>query len=263
MTDTAQPQSDFQDPNAVTTQNLGGASVSSASSVSSSSTTSDDSTQADLDKKAQDIADEVDKVGDIVSADEIDALDENGEADSYEPTDNFEDTHQYDQAEENSGDLATFGEVLEEIGSVAPQSFASAIKKSTDTLNPANPVGTFKEKQVPTSSTESASIDIAGGVQTVEVEKLPEIPVEVESFLHRVEENQDQAPDEIVIADGTVETVKASYPSTPVVVLPITEEEEKEGEKKSPIFSLRWLVEWSHKVVKLFAGKAIYRKDTQ
>ncbi|MBP7700802.1 hypothetical protein KA111_01935 [Candidatus Woesebacteria bacterium] len=213
MTDTAQPQSDFQDPNAVTTQNLGGASVSSASSVSSSSTTSDDSTQADLD--------------------------------------------------ENSGDLATFGEVLEEIGSVAPQSFTSAIKKSTDTLNPANPVGTFKEKQVPTSSTESASIDIAGGVQAVEVEKLPEIPVEVESFLHRVEENQDQAPDEIVIADGTVETVKASYPSTPVVVLPITEEEEKEGEKKSPIFSLRWLVEWSHKVVKLFAGKAIYRKETQ
>lgn len=167
-----------------------------------------------------------------------------------------------------SGDLNTFGEILDEIGSIAPQSVATAINQSADTLNPANPARTSKEKIEFSSAPDSTSFDAGSGVQAVEHEKLPEIPVEVESFLQRVEDHQDQAPEEIVIADGTVETSKANYPSTPVVVLPITQDEEKEGQKKSVKFSFKWLVEWSHKVVKLFAGKAIYkagseaRKDT-
>jgi hypothetical protein len=158
--------------------------------------------------------------------------------------------------------LNTFGEVLDELGGVASQSIASAINKSTDTLNPANPARSSKEKLESSSTIDSASIDAGGGVQSVENERVPEIPVEVESFLHRVEDHQNQAPKEIVIADGTVETSKANYPSTPVVVLPITKEEEKEGEKKSPKFSFRWLVEFSHKIVKLFAGKVIYKVDS-
>lgn len=160
---------------------------------------------------------------------------------------------------QTKGDLNTFGEILDEIGSIAPQAVAGAINQSTNTLNPSNPTRSAKEKLATSSSIDTAPIDAGGGVMLVEHEKMPEIPVEVESFLHRVEDHQDQAPQEIVIADGTVETSKANYPSTPVVVLPITQDEDKEGQKKSLKFSLRWLVEWSHKVIKLFAGKAIYK----
>lgn len=164
-----------------------------------------------------------------------------------------------DQVKTN-GDLDTFGEILDEIGMVAPQAVATAINESTDTLNPTNPTRSAKEKFASSGSIDSAPIDAGGGVTLVEHEKMPEIPVEVESFLHRVEEHQDQAPQEIVIADGTAETSKANYPSTPVVVLPITQDEDKEGQTKSLKFSFRWLVEWSHKVIKLFAGKAIFKE---
>lgn len=164
-------------------------------------------------------------------------------------------------ASQPGGDLNTFGDILQEVGSVAPQSVASAISNATNTLNPDNPARTAKEKLQSTAVLDSAPIEMGGNPQAVEVEKLPEISPEVESFLHRVEDHADQAPKEIVIADGTVESSKTNYPSTPVVVLPITHEEEEEGRKKSPKFSFRWLVEWSDKVIKLFAGKAIYRKE--
>lgn len=164
-----------------------------------------------------------------------------------------------DQVKTN-GDLNTFGDVLDEIGMVAPQAVATAINQSTDSLNPANPTRSAKEKLASSASIDSAPIDAGGGVSLVEHEKMPEIPIEVESFLHRVEDHQNQAPQEIVIADGTAETSKANYPSTPVVVLPITQDEDKEGQKKSLKFSFRWLVEWSHKVIKLFAGKAIFKE---
>ncbi len=164
-----------------------------------------------------------------------------------------------DQAQ-SDGDLNTLEEILDEMGSIAPQSVTAAISQSADTLNPANPTRSAKEKPVSSSSLDAAPIDAGGGVTLVEHEKMPEIPVEVESFLHRVEDHQNQEPREIVIADGTAETSKANYPSTPVVVLPITQDEEKEGEKKSLKFSFRWLVEWSHKVIKIFAGKAIFKE---
>ena len=104
------------------------------------------------------------------------------------------------------------------------------------------------------------AVDAARGAQLVEVEPQPEIPPEVESYLQKVDERTDTAPQEIVIADGsqTVPT-KHPYPSQPVVVLPITKDEEKEGIKKSPKFSIRWLVEWSRRLMKVFMGKIIYR----
>ncbi|MCB9813427.1 MAG: hypothetical protein H6772_03410 [Pseudomonadales bacterium] len=162
---------------------------------------------------------------------------------------------------QTNANLNTLKEVLEELSSLAPQAVGSVIDQATDTLNPDYPSRSLKEKNELGSVPDKSSTDLGGGLQTIEHEKNPEIPVEVESFLQRVDDHQDQAPHEIVIADGTVETVKANYPSTPVVVLPITYEEEKEGEKKSPVFSLRWLVEWSHKIIKVFAGKVIYKEE--
>lgn len=156
---------------------------------------------------------------------------------------------------DTSDKIDALGQVLDRV-----EHNQMAQQDGIDTLNPENPSRSSKERIESSSTPDTSSVDMGGGYQMVEHEKSPEIPVEVESFLHRVEEHQDQAPDEIVVADGSVETVKANYPSTPVVVLPINQEEEKEGEKKPPQFSFRWLVEWSHKIVKMFAGKVIYRE---
>ena len=140
---------------------------------------------------------------------------------------------------------------------VAPQ----VISQATDTLNPQNPIGSAGSKEsVDSVSLDQIAIDAARGAQQVEVEPTPEIPPEVESYLQKVEDHSATAPKEIVIADGSnTQPNDHNYPSQPVVVLPITPEMEKEGAHKNPKFSVRWLVEWSKKIMKVFSGKVIYR----
>lgn len=157
--------------------------------------------------------------------------------------------------------LATFDQVISEIESTVPHSVVTAIDQATDTLNPHTGVSSSKERAESTSSIDTAQFDAGAGVQTVEEERNPEIPVEVESFLQRVEDHQDSTPQEIVVADGTQESVQTQYIKKPVIVLPITQQDEQEGLKKSPRFSVRWLVEWSHKIIKMFTGKVIYKED--
>jgi hypothetical protein len=149
-----------------------------------------------------------------------------------------------------------------------------------DTLNPSSPPptsSTTKEVIQATSSLDQSAgrgsldsagldgggLDAGGMIQYVEQEKLPEIPVEVEAFIKRVENMQDLAPREVVIADGTNESATPQYPSRPVVVLPLSQDDEKAGAWKSPAWSIRWLIEWSRKIIKIFAGKVIYREPLQ
>ncbi len=167
-----------------------------------------------------------------------------------------------DIQEDATENLGTFEEVLDEIQNTVPHGVVQAVDQATDTLNPQRAARSSKERVEPTASPDSSSIDLGGAVQTVEEEKNLEIPVEVESFLQRVEDHHETAPTEVVIADGTAEVPTNTYPSRPVVVLPITQAEEQEGVKKSPKFSFRWLVEFSHKIVKMFTGKVIYRQES-
>ena len=157
--------------------------------------------------------------------------------------------------------LSAFEEVLDEIQNTIPHGVVQAVDQITDTLNPQMVVRSSKERVEPTTSLDSRETDFDSGVQTVEEEKNPELPVEVESFLQRVEDHHETAPTEVVIADGTVEVPTNTYPSRPVIVLPITQAEEREGTRKSPKFSFRWLVEFSHKIIKMFTGKVIYRQE--
>lgn len=158
-----------------------------------------------------------------------------------------------------------------------PQSQGSAITdasvldqvlpQAVQALDPLNPPqasqasASSKEKLASSSGVDQVSPDTGTGIQYVEQEKNPEIPVEVESYLQKVEDNSENQVHEVVIADGTVEVAGTAYPSRPVIVLPITQQMEKEGAKKSPKFSIRWLVEWSQKIIKIFAGKVVYRDN--
>ncbi len=144
-------------------------------------------------------------------------------------------------------------------GSVLDQALPGVVTANTDTLNPAAPVGSSAAKERVAGSDQTA-VEAAAGVQYVEQEPNPEIPVEVENFIQRVTDHAQTAPTEVVIADGTQEQPAVAYPSRPVIVLPISQQIEDEGEKMSPKFSIRWLVEWSHKIIKMFAGKVIYRQ---
>ena len=142
------------------------------------------------------------------------------------------------------------------------QAVLSTLQQAPGTLNPANPApASAKETFERPAAPDASSIDAGGAVQQVEVERNPELPVEVEGFLQRVEDFSAKQVQEVVIADGTNEQAAVTYPSRPVIILPITQDEEQKNKRKSPRNSIRWLIEWSHKVIKMFAGKVLYKTE--
>lgn len=146
---------------------------------------------------------------------------------------------------------------VESMASVAPQATLAA----TDTLNPTQPITTTL-KEAAAASLDISPIESGAGLQQIEYEQSGELPVEVESYLQKVEETQAQNLGEVVIADGTT-TPSIAHPPVkkPVIILPITATEEKAGQKKPLHSSIRWLVEWSKKIMKMFTGEVIYKQE--
>lgn len=155
----------------------------------------------------------------------------------------------------------TMRQAAEETGELA-QVLPSAILSATNTLNPTTAATTAKEAEGLRSPDKSNQAEAGTGIQAVEIEKNPELPPEVEGFINKVEQQADQLPKEIVIADA-IKNLPQHHPlpKQPVVILPITPEIEKTGATKSPKFSVRWLVEWSRRIMKMFVGKVIYRQS--
>ena len=145
------------------------------------------------------------------------------------------------------------------------QAVPQAVSQATDTLNPTHPVaaGAAKEYLEVGATIDQSSKDTeqTAGAAPVETEISPEISPEVEAYLEKVEEQQSKIPEEIVLADDGQTLSTKPHIAQPVIILPITEQEEDEGAKKSPTFSFRWLVEWSRKLMKKFTGEVIYREE--
>ncbi len=140
--------------------------------------------------------------------------------------------------------------VLDEVGPLSKKS------KSTKSIAASSAPGRKESVAAGFNPAEQAA-----SIQYVEEEKSPEISPEVEKYLNEVKQDQEKAPKEIVIASADLDLPSQDkYVSEPVIVLPITPEIEKRGKRKSPKFSIRWLVEWSQKVIKMFAGKVVYRQ---
>lgn len=153
---------------------------------------------------------------------------------------------------------------LDDDSSVVAQALPTAVTQVADyqdyvNLNPPAATKTGKE-QAEATTPDQGAVEAGATIQYVEHEPQPEIPPEVDGYIKRVQDHATQVPQEIVLADEnqTLPDQKA-LPSTPVVVLPITEETEQKAKFKSPKFSIRWLVEWSHKIIKKFVGKVVYR----
>src|SRR5579859_471727 len=151
----------------------------------------------------------------------------------------------------------------------SPTPLASAIPLAVQnaasdlSLNPPKPSGGARQsaKELP-FTVERPTVEVAAGIQQVETEPNLEIPPEIEAYLQEVENHENQLPHEIVIAEEAVTTAdQQQHIPQPAIVLPITAAEEKMGEKQNPNFSLRWLVEFSHKIMRMFHGKTVYRPE--
>ena len=145
----------------------------------------------------------------------------------------------------------------ENAASVLDQAVPNAVLAS-DPLNP--PMAAASASKKPESVIGATAPVEVGSRGQVEYEPSSELPVEVEGFLERVEDHADKLPQEIVISGDSVQQVAQSHPTQTVVVLPITEAE-AESKVKDPKLSLAWLLEWSHKIIKKFVGKVVYRHE--
>lgn len=127
---------------------------------------------------------------------------------------------------------------------------------------PVQPANRSVSKESIVGSSMIAPQELPGGMQYADIEPVPEISPEIEKFLQHAQEQPDKLPEEIVQAAAQFhqENVNLAAPQA-VKVLPVTKLQAEEGEKKNPSFALRWLVEFSNKVSRLFAGKSIYRAD--
>ncbi len=165
-----------------------------------------------------------------------------------------------------SDELALLEKVIAEAEQTVPQAVPTAmlqtVADATQAMSPG--IGTGGKETIGAGGIGVKNVIEAGGsTQQVEYEPNPELPPEVEGYLNKTEQHQDQAPPEVVIgATSTALPTDRNLPSQPVVVLPITPEIEKAGMKQTPKFSIRWLVEWSHKIMKMFVGKVIYFQKT-
>ncbi len=147
-------------------------------------------------------------------------------------------------------------QIISEAQASVPTS--SELKKPGLDLPPleSSPVSSSK-KEVESSA--RSSVEQGASVQVVETEKSPELSPEVEKYLQEVHKDQNKAPKEIAISDEIANLPSDNqFVSEPVIVVPITPEIEKRGKRKSSKFSIRWLVEWSQKIIKMFSGKVVY-----
>jgi hypothetical protein len=139
---------------------------------------------------------------------------------------------------------------------------AQAIAQASQTEPTTGSTSSAKEK-LESGSIDTKAVETGQTVSYVETGPVsPEISPEVEGYLEEVRENIAQLPQEIVVADGnSLDAGVAKAAPQPVVVLPITQDDEEKGAKKNSKFSIRWLVEWSRKIMKMFAGQVVYQQD--
>lgn len=145
----------------------------------------------------------------------------------------------------------------------APSVLDQAVPVAVSQPQP-QPYGGGRQKELLESSSlaPTASAELPGGVQYVEHEKSPEISPEVESFIEQVEEDNAAEAQAVVIAQDAPQSAPSSTPAPRIVrVLPITKAQEEVGLRKNSSFSIRWLVEFGHKLAKIFVGEVIYRKQ--
>ncbi|NCN06372.1 MAG: hypothetical protein GW946_00830 [Candidatus Pacebacteria bacterium] len=154
--------------------------------------------------------------------------------------------------------LGLLEQVLTEVESSA-QVMPQVIAEATDTLNVFSPTSSRQPEQSSVPVEPEIAPELAGHLQSVEHEPTPELSPEVEGYLEAVENHAEQQPEEVVLADGSLPSQHTNVPLKKVVVLPVSEEETKAARFKNPTWSIKWLVSWSERLIKMFQGSVVYR----
>lgn len=170
--------------------------------------------------------------------------------------------------------LELFESILSRVGAPAQSTTQSTAQPSGQPQQPVSP-SLAQSSQTPDQPQQPSpqvggrmAVERAGGtvqtaevpgLTTVEYEPQPEIPVEVEGFLERVADHTEALPQEIVIQGNDIALNQQAPPTQSVIVVPITQETEDEAKGKNPSWSIAWLVEWSHRLIKKYVGKVVYR----
>lgn len=140
----------------------------------------------------------------------------------------------------------------------SPQANALAgqvIQATSTAQAPVQQVSSKAKEAGPISAEVSPTIEVVG---TDAIEKEP-LPPEVASWMEKVNrDNSGEKPAEIVIADKTAQAPTNHYSSQPVFVLPLGENEYKQGMHASVNDSIRWLAQWCQRLVKKLGTDATY-----
>lgn len=142
---------------------------------------------------------------------------------------------------------------------VISQAWPQVVDQATDTLNVPG-LGSAQRKEAATVS-QVQVVETAQAAQQVEIEPVreQELQPEISAFVQKVEEHSQGVQHIAVDQAGQVQLQPdPGQVARPVIILPISDEEDRIGSKASPLKSIRWLVEWSHKVMKMFSGQVVY-----
>ena len=102
-------------------------------------------------------------------------------------------------------------------------------------------------------------VDVSEKVPIVETREVGEVSKEVSSWMDKLEQGEEVSlPQSVSDDDGVVLEPVGEEIDEEVVVLPMTEEQVKQGLHKRVYNSARWLAEWCVRLAKKLHGKVMY-----
>lgn len=129
-------------------------------------------------------------------------------------------------------------------------------------------VDTKKEKESIRQAQDRGPIGVVGRERapeefpTVESPRKVEEPLEVESWIEKIEKRFARVPQDNNIQDDTV-VVTQPQSNQPPVTLPVTQQQINDNHNGKPEFSLTWLVTWAIRQIKMLTlvGRHIRLQD--
>lgn len=113
------------------------------------------------------------------------------------------------------------------------------------------------------SAIEQKSAEKAKNNESAEIAEIGQELTEIKELDKEKEDQESIKKQQATINNLATQVQAPSSTVKPVVVLPITETQQKLAKKKNIHFSLRWLAEWADKIRKIFAGAVLYKEEVE